>query len=176
MKELKLIKQFYGDRTAERSKVPLINHIIEGLIVLHDINASFAAMRAYCLHPMLQGDKELLANIDQVVKEVDDLRVIALALEYRSVANEFLSGKIGEVVHPDQIRLSPLKDVNDMLIADKVQNRKDFITYHLGTHLGTHPRSTELNLYFHLWMQRLGIDDVRYQHLCSEIDRLRVMM
>lgn len=162
-----LISQFYGDRCAERSKVPLINHIDEGMIILESICASQAAKDAYCLHPMLQGDKELRENFDRVMALVDDPYVIALAMEYRSVANEFLSEKVGLVIGPDQIRLSVLPEVNAMLIADKVQNRKDFITYHRGTH----PRSEALDLYFQLWMKRLGITEDVYLGLCQEIDK-----
>ncbi len=59
------------------------------------------------------------------------------------------------------IRLSPIKAVNDMLIADKVQNRKDFLRYHYGPH--QHWR--ELDLYFQMWLFRLGISDRQYRDL-----------
>ncbi|HET8688542.1 MAG TPA: hypothetical protein VFM18_18165 [Methanosarcina sp.] len=178
MTEYELIAEYYGERTARRSQVPLINHIKEGLVILKEIGASENAMRAYCLHPMLQGDAELIENFATVAYL--DPMVVALAMEYRSVANEFLSGKIigmrngskYEVMpcHPGiPIRLSPLKDVNDILIADKVQNRKDFITYHLGTH----ERSAELDLYFKMWMERLCVSDEQYQSLCEAIDKAK---
>jgi len=44
-------------------------------------------------------------------------------MEYRSVANDYLSTRI--ISDVQEIRLSPLPDVQDMLIADKVQNYKD---------------------------------------------------
>lgn len=167
MREFDLIASYYGERTARRSQVPLINHIKEGLVILNEIGASENAKRAYCLHPMLQGNAELIECL-AIVADINPM-VVAFAMEYRSVANEFLSEKVGLVIGPDQIRLSPIKDVNDMLVADKVQNRKDFITYHLGTH----PRSDALDLYFQLWMKRLGVSDEQYQSLCEAIDRTK---
>jgi hypothetical protein len=65
----------------------------------------------------------------------------------------------------DEIRLSPLKDVNDMLIADKIQNRKDFDLYHKGKH----ERSEELDEYFKNWFNRLGITEEFYQEMKNEL-------
>ena len=64
--EISLIKNFYGDKTAKRSGVPLINHINEGLIVLDFIKASDIAKKAYCLHPLVQSDKNLILNADSL--------------------------------------------------------------------------------------------------------------
>lgn len=41
-----------------------------------------------------------------------------------------------------------------MLVADKVQNYKDFSLYHADTH----PRAKELERYFQNWFCRLNID------------------
>lgn len=46
-----------------------------------------------------------------------------------------------------------------MLIADKVQNYKDFEIYHKSTH----PRSKELDQYFKNWLQKLNINTDQYQ-------------
>ena len=149
--ELEFIVKFYGERTAKRSGVPLINHIHEGLAVLNHIKASDLAKRAYCLHPLIQADNDLISNVQ--LMELFDGRVVALAMEYRRVANAYLSFR--QIKSINEIELSPLKDVNDMLIADKVQNRKDFNLYHLGKH----ERSEALDQYFKNWFQRLGIDE-----------------
>jgi hypothetical protein len=53
----------------------------------------------------------------------------------------------------DEIRLSPLDEVNARLVADKVQNRKDFLLYHRATQ----PRRAELEHDFELWPERLGV-------------------
>lgn len=159
--EYQLIEEFYGDSVAKRSRVPMINHINEGLIVLDEINATEFAKRAFCVHPMVQADLDLANNYDILIG--CDPHVIALAMEYRSVANEYLSDKVGNVL---EIRLSPLAEVNQMLIADKVQNCKDFMTYHKRTHV----RAAELTQYFINWMERLEIDEELYYRLCAAID------
>lgn len=85
--------------------------------------------------------------------------VIALALEYRNVANAALSTRV--IASASEIALSPLDEVNAMLVADKVQNRADFLAHHAAVH----PRARELARYFELWLERLGIDETRYQSL-----------
>lgn len=174
--EYTLISLFYGDKVAKRSQVPLMNHINEGLIVLDAIGASIHAKRAYCIHPLLQADEDLRINFNLVAYSCSPA-VVMLAMEYRSVANEFLSDKIEglqevigyygiEGLDDDLVRLSPLKEVNDMLVADKVQNYKDFITYHKGTH----PRSQELDDYFNIWLKALDISSDTYLSLCDAIE------
>jgi hypothetical protein len=164
--EYKLISAHYGNCFAKRSRVPLINHINEGLTILDSIGATNESKRAFCLHPLLQHDFDLDQNY-YMVSNSCDAKVVMFAMEYRSVANEFLSDKINS---GNEIRLSPLYHVNDMLAADKVQNYKDFLTYHCGTH----PRSDELNRYFIKWPKRLGITDEDYQRLSTIIDNSKV--
>lgn len=159
-----LIKDLYGEKKTTRSKVPLINHINEGLFILNKINADFDAALAYCIHPIFQSDFNLDINFDKV-KEVSS-KVICLTMEYRSVANEYLSNRI--IKDCSEIRISPLKEVTQMLIADKIQNRKDFELYHLGTH----PRSKELVKYFNNWMLRLNISEQFYQETKEELWRI----
>lgn len=159
--EYRRIAEHYGVRTARRSGVPLILHIDEGLRILDAIGASEAAMRAFCLHPLLQADVDLVANYPRIDQLSDDPHVIALALEYRHIANAALSTRT--IASAQEIALSPLREVNDMLVADKVQNRSDFLQHHAATH----PRSRELARYFELWLERLAIDEARYQELVT---------
>lgn len=152
-REWTLIQGFYGDKRAKRSQVPLINHIIEGVEILDTLQSPFHAKGAFCIHPMVQADDDLRNNFDDLRKLVGG-DVLALAIEYRSVANEYLSRR--NISSIEEIRLSPLYEVNQMLIADKVQNYKDFILYHHGTH----PRSTELHHYFRNWIARLECEGI----------------
>lgn len=147
-----LISRYYGLRCAKRSGLPYINHIKEGLDILTRIGASEDAKDAYCIHPLLQNDEDLLKNLDEINDWKIDPRVLILAMEYRWVANNYLSHR--EVLDPSEIALSALKEVNDMLIADKVQNYKDFKIYHQKTN----PRSKELTIYFENWLHVLGVD------------------
>jgi len=147
--EYKVIKNFYGNRVTKRSGVPLINHINEGLLILDYLDATIATKRAYCIHPIIQSDVDLKNNLWHLFGL--DTYTIILAMEYRKTANAYLSRrKINSI---DEIELSPLEEVNQMLIADKIQNRKDFDLYHNGIH----PRSKELDEYFQNWFNRLGI-------------------
>lgn len=176
MYELEAITQFYGDRCAERSGVPLINHIREGLVVLDYIGATDAAKRAFCLHPMFQADKDLKENADSLGLP-NDPYVIALVMEYRNQANAWLSDKVftdkddrtGKevVMHAFAPTPGPLADVRDMLIADKVQNFKDFETYHKGTH----ERSAELQHYFETWLEVLDVSRSEYEFMRLAIDK-----
>ena len=178
--EYRLIRKHYGDRVAKRSQVPLINHINEGLVVLDAIGATEEAKRAFCLHPLFQADEDLKENF--YMASFAFPHVLLLTMEYRSVANEFLSDKMDDIdISPllrdlgykevaKQIRLSPLKEVNDMLIADKVQNYKDFVTYHQKTHA----RTSELDDYFNIWLEALGVSDAQYGELIKLIDESKV--
>lgn len=162
--EYRLISAHYGNRVANRSQVPLMNHINEGLIVLERISATDQAKRAFCLHPLIQADEDLKQNC-RLIAAVDPY-VVLLAMEYRNIANAFLSDKIPS--HKDKdIQISPLYEVNDMLAADKVQNYKDFLTHHSATHA----RSAELDVYFRKWLYTLDINDRTYQSLCQSIDK-----
>jgi len=152
--EYEIIDMVYGSEKSKRSKISFMNHIDEGLAILEWIGASDEAKRAYCLHPIYQTDDNLLLYANDFYIESS---VLIRAMEYRSVANEYLSKR--EIQGIEEIRLSPLKDVNDMLIADKIQNRKDFEIYHEGKH----PRSKELVKYFKNWLERLGVSEETYQ-------------
>lgn len=163
-----MIRAHYGDRTAKRSGVPLIGHIEEGLEILVRLGAERETMEAYAVHPIFQNDDDLKDNWGKAV--LLPQRVVLLAMEYRSVANAFLSDQIEkgpdergrEAVYPRRpLRISPLAEVNQMLIADKVQNRKDFEIHHKGTHA----RSDELQFYFDHWLRALGLNEGDYQTL-----------
>lgn len=176
------IAEFYGDRTAERSRVPLINHINDGLVVMDQINASRDAMRAWCLHPLFQADKDLFRNVHKFGPFWEfGPHSILLAMEYRYRANAWLSDKVKksvwqgqsavERVHPDvEVSGLPtpgdLEEVWHMLIADKVQNYKDFLHHHHGSH----KRSAELDHYFKVWLKALDVDGEEFTRLRDAIN------
>lgn len=156
--EYAAVRDYYGDKCARRSGVPYIKHINEGIYILRHIGASENAERAWCLHPLIQLDEDLAINIKRLdtLELTSDPYVLALAFEYRNVANRALAKH--NITSPDQIELSPITDVNDMLVADKIQNRRDFVQYHYGTH----PNSEALLVYFDCWLKRLGVDETFY--------------
>jgi hypothetical protein len=164
--EYNAIKEFYGDRTAKRSGVPLINHIHEGVRVMELFCASEAAIRAYMLHPLFQNNDELETvgvNFANRNSEADPF-VVMLAMEYRARANDWLANKVyqlefGGLGFKGKPSAGAIREVKHMLIADKIQNRKDFELYHKSTH----ERSKELDMYFKIWLGTLGVNEERYQ-------------
>jgi hypothetical protein len=156
------IKRYYGERRSNGSQVLLINHIYEGLTILTELNAERSTKDAYAVHPMFQSDLDLEANYKKLLHY--EPIVTIKVLEYRSSANSWLSIDFA-LDTKDRIVLSPISGVNQMLIADKVQNRKDFELYHKDKH----PRSEILERYFNQWLQRLGITEERYQELIKLI-------
>jgi GNAT superfamily N-acetyltransferase len=181
--EYRLALQFYGDHCAARTGLHFMNHVDEGLFVLRSSavkGCSEAAMRAYVLHPLVQGDEECASFLRRLsdkgnpadpVHSIDPL-VIALAIEYRSFANGYLSPNHADYFEGhrsggDGVRLSPCKDVNDMLIADKVQNRKDFDLMHAQSH----PKAALLSSYFDAWLHKLGVSKAKYDEIRHELLR-----
>lgn len=146
------VESVYGSRRAERSGVPLIHHVYEGAAIMAAAGASELALRAFCLHPLVQNDADLAKHYHQLVEDLsphqEGLQALLLAMEYRSVANEYLAHK---PMQPGGIRLSPLLDVNLMLLGDKVQNQRDFLAYHAKSH----PNARRLTEYFEQWVGAL---------------------
>ncbi len=159
--EYRFIQHVYKGKEATRSHVPYIQHIDEGLVILECIGADMLTRRAYCLHGALQSDEDLHEYFYQL-PDTCHPKAVALAMEYRRVANSYLSTH-----HFEHIDIGPLFEVGQMLVADKVQNRKDFEIYHQNTH----PRSQELSVYFHKWQEQLGISEERYQELKRLIEQ-----
>ena len=163
-----LIEQYYSDRTTNRSKVLLMNHIVEGVEILHYLNADKDTIDAFCIHPLLQADRDLLNNYQLVVENDVNSKVILFAMEYRQRANSWLSDKVsidesGNVVKIGSPDYGNLLEVKQMLIADKVQNYDDFLMYHAKTH----PRAKELDFYFNEWLDKLDISESEFRKLAN---------
>lgn len=151
----KLIEDYYGDRVTERSGVPLMNHINEGIAIMKGRKARDEAIAAYCIHPIIQADADFTnAMISRTFDQFPNIEVVMLVMEYRKTANAFLCTPHTDLYTKDDIRrIAPLcsEDVREMLIADKIQNQKDFLIYHYGKH----ERSDKLYRYFRLWLEYL---------------------
>ena len=141
-----------------------MHHIDEGLHILTQMGASKYAKNAYTLHPMIQADDDLLHNLDSVI-HVTTPRELAYLMEYRNLANRYLSTD-----DTSNIKLSPLESVNHMLVADKVQNYKDFLLYHASSH----PRAAQLTTYFKNWLKALSITTAQYEALIVNLNTSEV--
>ena len=122
-----LISAAYEGRTARRSGVPFMNHIEEGVYVfVRRYGWQDDPVDAFCVHPIFQDD-EMLSRTAAGDIDISGLssRVVLLAMEYRRVANSYRS--TDAIRTPSEIELSPIEAVNQLLVADKVQNKKDFV-------------------------------------------------
>lgn len=155
--EYQAIQSIYGDqKTLQGNGVPFMNHINEGLHILHRIKASDNAQRAYCLHPIMQVNglaDEFLSS--SYLKEVDPRALVTAGMFANTVnafpLGQFISGNlVGNV--EEAAGLIKRNDVMDMILAEMVQNYKDFLN-HEGQ---TDPDRAEINEYFLTWLRFLA--------------------
>jgi len=176
--EYHAVREHYAERFEDRSGVPRMQRIEEGLIILGELDASEEAMRAFCLHPLFLADDDLVRYGRDFMDRVEaDPFVIMLVMEYRSRANAWTSdmvhlsalatapGVLDQLPH-GQPSAGPIEAVREMLIADKVQGRKAFIRHDRGSH----GRSDEVDVCFDQWLSALGVGPSEYEELCAAID------
>lgn len=154
-KEMRAIKRFYDGKVAKRSGLPYIRHIVMGLMLLKTLTSDRDVWRAWVVHPIFQMDDYLSEALKegQLKDIVTNFRTAVLAMEYRSVANDYLTKDIWVEKQP---KISILPEVNLLLVVDKIQN-----WYDAARHLET-PCQEELiylGFYFHKWRKVLGISD-----------------
>ena len=148
-----MILQHYTGKTAKRSGLPYINHIDEGLKILNITGALSKVKDAWCVHPLFQDDKALIELSRRDLFRMDPT-VVMFAMEYRTVANAYRSVNY----KPDFVpKLSTIHEVNMMLVADKVQNMKDFWLHQ--------EYNEHLFLYYSSWLRALGISEDEYMEL-----------
>ncbi|MEO1088035.1 MAG: hypothetical protein AAFY88_27700, partial [Acidobacteriota bacterium] len=124
----------------------------------------------FCVHPICQSDRHLRRALTGEIKLAHLTGdVVALAMEYRRVANAYISTM--KVRRGGAIALSPLDEVNAMLAADKVQNFKDFRLHICREFNGAPDRvSARYIAYFESWLERLGVDPTVFQQIAGELE------
>lgn len=150
----KKIQEFYGDKRTVRSGVPLIYHIDEGGAILDSLGANDIVKDAYYLHPLFQSDESFNENKNISLDGISPESII-LSIEYRRIANSYLS-----TMDPKNLIEIPCEEIKQMLIADKVQNYKNFKEYHSTAHR----RREHLEEYFQNWFNILEIDYKDWEH------------
>lgn len=153
--EYKLAKQILTPIRAKRTGENHFTHVEEGIRILTAIGASDVTKKAFALHPLVQKEEDFLANF--MLLGNCNQYALMLAVEYRWVANNGTRRNLGN----GPVVLSGLKEVNQMLIADKVQNRMSF----RRNFKPTDPDYADLEAYFEKWLVALGIDDAEYERL-----------
>ena len=159
--EYLLAKRLLKPQIAKRSGASYFTHVEQGLRILRQIEASEWAQRAYCLHPLCQDTDYFITNFKEL--GLCNPYALMLAVEYRWVANNSTRQSLADTAKP--IQLSQFNEVNQMLIADKVQNRFAFLNTPAFDVQRDHDWQ-ELNQYFNKWMSALSISDKDYGDLC----------
>lgn len=167
------VSKFYGDRRASRSGLPYMRHIDEGLYILSKLGGTPAALRAFCLHPLIQGREDFQDSVNKGVLErafklgrKETAEAVALAIEYRYIANAYTS----RMPPSDQYKItrSPLEQVNLMLKADKIQNYKDALL----SVIPKYPEeATRLITYFEHYMEYFEIDAEEFKGWLYDLGR-----
>jgi hypothetical protein len=159
MIEYDLIKETYGERRAKRSGLPYLRHIDQGLILLRALEVDGDVLRAWCLHPIFQLDEFYVPMVREgrVLRQISS-RLAVLAMEYRAVANAYLTKNESEDRLP---KISPIDEVNLMLIVDKIQNWRDA---RLFPHVSEEERA-KLNRYFEKWLKELKFQPYQRKNL-----------
>jgi len=159
------IQEYYGQERSKRSAVLLMNHIDQGLSVLDNLNSSLETKEAFCLHPLTQSPDALKRFLGLRSLNSYNPKAIILALEYRNKANAYLCRPKTDGYTLEDLPFMVLPEVTEMLIADKVQNYKDFLVYHKADHV----RSEQLDRYFKLWLKHLGLSVDKTFEMMREI-------
>ncbi len=175
--EYHLIEKYYGSKTANRSGRPYIEHINQGLIILDAMGANNESKRAWCYHPLVQLDEDLVKNYKKVKSrnELCDAHIILLAMEYRRLANSYRTTHEKRYNHQYRdkqllseytvgtrldVEISPLIEVNQALMADKIQNRYAYERY-----LKPFQSNMEyLVPYFKFWFEFFQISEETYRN------------
>ena len=160
----KTISQFYKGKKTSKN-IPYINHIDEGVGYLELMGVSDTVVNAFILHPFVQcvnlkgtynktllTKSELEEYVDIFELEPD---VAYELLLYRKYANSYLCrpDTDGAAIMEAYSLIDTLQNHQTtvrMLIADKLQNFKDFIKYRED-----HERAKHLTQYFIYWLSIL---------------------
>jgi hypothetical protein len=151
-REWALSKSKLESQFTKRSQVSYFRHVEQGVRILDCIDADLVVMKAFCLHPLLQADKDLIENGGDLAG--CDPHAVLLAMEYRAVANAGIRST-------GKMELSILPEVNQMLVADKVQNYSDFLLFHAKDS----PEYASLETYFSKWLNLLNITPEKFDSL-----------
>lgn len=150
--EYQAINEYYEGKTTSNG-IPFINHIDEGLIILDELGATDLCKRAFCLHPIFQSNEDWDRNYEESLFAGMDEWAIALAVEYRNIANFYLSttGYNERIIN---LLALARPEIHDMLVADKVQNYKDLLKYNKNR-----SNFNQLVNYFKQWFRILKLTD-----------------
>lgn len=161
-REYKIIEDYYKDKYHSNG-VSFMKHIDEGLAIMKWMGTSESAKKSFCLHPIYQSEKSIK---DFGIKDLSDNKlkldsnIITNVLEFRRIDNLYTNDM--RISSPGDIKISTLDEVNQMLIADKIQNRKEFENYYDG--------NEDFSMYLINWFRKLDINENMYRDYKSRLD------
>lgn len=155
-----VIEKYYGSAKAKRSGIPYINHIDEGCGILYLLNASSNAKEAFMLHPIYQnGDN---------TRYFFNILSVDLAKNYAYIANQFLRQYYKNIHSTVLEECLKCENIKHMLIADKIQNYKDF-----KNNINRYEERRDIEEYFLWWFDTLGIS---HRFLNKAIDYISIRL
>ena len=163
--EYRLIEKSYRKHTSRRTQQPYMKHIDQGLWLLLHVNDDPAVLGAWCAHPLFQINSVLQEALHARTSITEHGRTVVLAMEYRAVANAFLTPDWSRAGLP---RVSAIEEVNQLLVVDKFQNARE--AYLFSDKLGEE-RCAQLDVYFRKWFDALGIDGRRMETLERQMQK-----
>lgn len=174
--EYQAIYGYYKGKFARKSGLPYIRHIDQGISIMEMADEYlpeykncqlWTASAAFCIHPLMQEDPDLLNILQGSNINHFDAKAVAFAIEYRAIANHYLPKYMNNGRTP---YLSVIPEVNLMLIADKIQNRYDYDFYSRKIILQENPQLAEnLDVYFLNWITLLGITPSIYNSIINRL-------
>jgi hypothetical protein len=169
-KEIRAIKSFYDGKVAKRSGLPYMRHISMGLMLLKTLTNDKDVWRAWAVHPIFQMDDLLSEALKKGLHHiVSNTKVAVLAMEYRLVANNYLTKDLW-LWDKKEPKLSKIPEVNLLLVVDKIQNWYDASRYLKTSY---QEELMALDSYFANWRKALGISDQQmreYEEFLESLD------
>lgn len=154
-------KKYLSGVKSKRTKADYFEHVQEGVKILQILEQPLVVQAAFAIHPLYQNDKAL-TNYFPLLSTFDPTAV-ALTMEYRSIANQGIRSEVKK--NNWTIKLSCLFSVNQMLVSDKIQNRKLF--------LSKYPKNAsdymEIDKYFNTWLNALDISAKQYEDIVNQL-------
>jgi hypothetical protein len=170
----RIIQQKYQSKVAKRSGLGYMSHIQEGIFIIQLLYGDDQNLvEAYCLHPIFQNDRLLSQLLVENPSELSLIspQAIVLGMEYRHIANNYtIKNKIKNY---ESIKIGSLEKVHKMLVADKIQNKKDFMKYmYLKHDRPSYVKASEHGLqYFDSWLDRLSVSQKTYMEITEKVEQ-----
>lgn len=117
--EYNYMKDLFSTSVSKRTKDLSTNPMEEGLAILNILESNHITKKAYCIHQLFHNDESLERSWDGNRFPNCDIKSMLLAMEFRTLYKS----------KPNRngiIKLSPIKEVNEMMLAYKMQQYKNF--------------------------------------------------